>query len=698
MDTSESEAKAMDTSSDAKAMPSSVIPGSTLNPIEIPDELSVAHQSPPAPTTTVVSSALERDIDETMTVESAHNGCDDLEESTNVPHPVKSSSAVPGKVESLSAHPMGPAETPDKSLEPRIADNAEEESIAVPGGFSQPTTTEPKESPEETTEETQENVKETTEESTKETAEGSIEDGLADKAIAVPGGFSQLATTESKESPEETIDETQENAKETTEETAKETETVAGTIEDGLEENSEKPSSLVLSQPAYCDETPGWALKKETKEDLETTFEQTDEEDLEDAIQGHPEKSEEAEKDEPVDLPFSSSVALRPRVGADEQISLEPDIVESGSAPGIALQETKPIPEESFWGQRKVKYGVVACFLLAVIGAVVGAVVALGGGSSGVAHISAPPTLSPTTLAPSSSPSVAPSAFDLERFRELLPDYSQAALLDENSSQAKAFVWLESDSDLDSYSNFQRLQRFALATLFYATNGDEWLNSDGWVENFPFDECERFMSEPLSLKECANGHHEEVTLDRNGLTGTLPDELAILTDLQVLRLSFNDLTAGIPSRYGLLTDLKTVDLALNFLTGPIPSELLTGWSKVKVLGISGNSFSGAIPSEVGMMSNVEYVDFSNNALEGRIPSEFALLTNLETLYLHSNAGLSGGIPSEFGRLSNLRVVTFDNTNISGTVPREVCDLLRRNFVVIELDCNRVACDCGCTCV
>jgi hypothetical protein len=99
-----------------------------------------------------------------------------------------------------------------------------------------------------------------------------------------------------------------------------------------------------------------------------------------------------------------------------------------------------------------------------------------------------------------------------------------------------------------------------------------------------------------------------------------------------------------------------------------------------------------------MMSNVEYVDFSNNALEGRIPSEFALLTNLETLYLHSNAGLSGGIPSEFGRLSNLRVVTFDNTNISGTVPREVCDLLRRNFVVIELDCNRVACDCGCTCV
>ena len=147
-----------------------------------------------------------------------------------------------------------------------------------------------------------------------------------------------------------------------------------------------------------------------------------------------------------------------------------------------------------------------------------------------------------------------------------------------------------------------------------------------------------------------------------------------------------------------MTALEDIDLTRISLTGPIPSEVLTGWNEVKMLSISGNNFSGAIPSEVGDLKNAEYIDFSDNAFDGQIPTELALLTNLQTLYLHSNADISGRIPSVLGSLSQLQIITFDNTNLSGAVPRELCDLMQRNFVVIELDCSRVTCDCGCTCV
>jgi hypothetical protein len=561
----------------------------------------------------------------------------------------------------------------------------------------------------------------------------SVEDKTEDEeeSTAIHDALLQ-PTTESKVSSEET---NEEKMQETVQYTAEETAT-RGTTEGDPENNHEEPTSInmssVLSQPIKSDESP--------REDIDTTFEVTDdEEDLEDPMQETPEKFGEdaatckAENDNsamasvarssgdqkngydshtsnesPEPRGYVSSVEVYSQVGADGKVPMDPKLIEQGRAGG-ALNETKALfPEKTLWDKHKVKCA-LGCFLLLVIVVVVLAVL-LASCRSGHG------------ASPSPSPTAASSAYDLQEFLKLLPDYSQAALLDEASPQAKAFAWLQRDSDLALYSEFQRLQRFALATLFYATNGEQWSNNDGWVENFPFDECDWFMGDPRSIEECVNGRHEELTLDLNGLVGTLPDELAMMTDLKILQLGFNGLKGGIPSRYGLLTNLQTlslylnifdgripselgrltaledIDLTLNSLTGPIPSEVLRGWNKVRELRISGNSFSGAIPSEVGGLKNAEYIDFSDNALEGQIPTEFALLTNLETLYLHNNAGISGQIPSVLGSLSQLQIITFDNTNISGAVPRELCDLMQRNFVVVEVDCSRVTCDCGCTCV
>jgi hypothetical protein len=36
---------------------------------------------------------------------------------------------------------------------------------------------------------------------------------------------------------------------------------------------------------------------------------------------------------------------------------------------------------------------------------------------------------------------------------------------------------------LDTYSDAQKVQRYVMATLFFSTNGPNWIMSDGWLSN-----------------------------------------------------------------------------------------------------------------------------------------------------------------------------------------------------------------------
>ena len=67
-----------------------------------------------------------------------------------------------------------------------------------------------------------------------------------------------------------------------------------------------------------------------------------------------------------------------------------------------------------------------------------------------------------------------------------------------------------------------------------------------------------------------------------GFTGPLPSEFGQLTNLETLQLNVLSLTGTIPSQIGLATALKSFKLVMNPITGAIPSELalvqgLQGW-------------------------------------------------------------------------------------------------------------------------
>ena len=75
-------------------------------------------------------------------------------------------------------------------------------------------------------------------------------------------------------------------------------------------------------------------------------------------------------------------------------------------------------------------------------------------------------------------------------------------------------------------------------------------------------------------------------LENNGLGGTIPTQIGLLTKLETLYLSQNQLTVTVPSELGNLASMKLLYLFDNKLSGPLAPGLdkLTNLQRFKVDG------------------------------------------------------------------------------------------------------------------
>lgn len=79
----------------------------------------------------------------------------------------------------------------------------------------------------------------------------------------------------------------------------------------------------------------------------------------------------------------------------------------------------------------------------------------------------------------------------------LLPDYTLRAMNNANSAQALAFEFLSADPNPTFYPDWRIKQRFALATLYFATGGPTtWTQRSGWLD-YNTHEC-LWWSQPTS--------------------------------------------------------------------------------------------------------------------------------------------------------------------------------------------------------
>ena len=237
----------------------------------------------------------------------------------------------------------------------------------------------------------------------------------------------------------------------------------------------------------------------------------------------------------------------------------------------------------------------------------------------------------------------------------------------------------------------------ALKALYDSTNGDNWLNKDGWDQftaNEPLPDCNLGALYGVTINEF--GRVDSLTLINNQLSGTIPPELCNLTELVYLNLDDNDLTGEIPQEICTLenltvlglsggdlsgeipenflnfTDLIELDLSENDLENEIPEQLYE-LTNLNILNLSNNHFEGLLSPDIQNLNSLVIFDASNNELSGSIPLEIGTLSNLEELDLSYNA-FSDNIPPEIGGLENLLSLNLSTNLLTNEIPPELGDL------------------------
>jgi Leucine-rich repeat (LRR) protein len=219
----------------------------------------------------------------------------------------------------------------------------------------------------------------------------------------------------------------------------------------------------------------------------------------------------------------------------------------------------------------------------------------------------------------------------------------------------------------------------ALIAFYNSTDGDNWEYKSGWTEtNTP---CSWYGV------TCSGGHVSKLHLPSNQLSGTIPPEIAQLSNLEYLNLIYNELSGTIPPEIAQLSKLRHLWLFSNQLSGTIPPEIAQ-LSNLEFINLYYNQLSGTIPPEIAQLSKLRHLWLFSNQLSGTIPPEIAQLSNLESLHLDYNE-LSGTIPPEIAQLSNLERLYLSSNQLSGTIPPEIAQL--NNLERLHLNSNQL---CG----
>jgi hypothetical protein len=134
---------------------------------------------------------------------------------------------------------------------------------------------------------------------------------------------------------------------------------------------------------------------------------------------------------------------------------------------------------------------------------------------------------------------------------------------------------------------------------------------------------------------------EDMDIQTNSLSGSLPTQLGTLTALITLQLGFNVCSGSLPKQLGVLTTLEEMYLEVNWL-------------------------SGSLPTQLGVLTMLEGMSLEHNHLSGILPTQLGELTMLEEMYLESNQ-LSGILPTQLGALQkDNHWTTLNWCNLGGT--------------------------------
>ncbi|GAX12086.1 hypothetical protein FisN_15Lh222 [Fistulifera solaris] len=316
-----------------------------------------------------------------------------------------------------------------------------------------------------------------------------------------------------------------------------------------------------------------------------------------------------------------------------------------------------------------------------------------------------PPISSPTNNA---SPTRVPERAELFELLSSVSSDGGTNIATPGTAQYDAFNWLANDPNVTTFPDEKLIQRYSLATIYYSTNGGNWTSSQGWLTEE--DECAWF-TRSTRIPVCdENGVFQNLDLGFNEVGGSIPAELALLSNLLRVGLSGGTtqrISGPIPVEIGSLTSLISFDVFGNALTGSIPSEL-GAWTDVELINMGFNRLSGSLPDTFQSMTSLMELDCGLNFLTGSIPSSLSNLASMAKLILNNNelngvvqvGGLSGlrefnvegnaftSVDSSLGNLSNLQTLRLNNNALTGPILGNIGNLT--NLITLDMSRNSLS--------
>ena len=234
------------------------------------------------------------------------------------------------------------------------------------------------------------------------------------------------------------------------------------------------------------------------------------------------------------------------------------------------------------------------------------------------------------------------------------------------------------------FLNFKDNEETGLVAIYEETNGKNWTNNDGWMEE--------------SVNHCqwhgiacdVDGFVTSIDLRDNNLSGQFP----VYSRKDIDGLPFLE-SNWILSKYGVanLYYLKSLNLADNKLIGTIEYAPLYNLFSLTRFDVSGNQLSGEVDPLV--TPSLKHADFSNNRFTSMRRFQKYKVSPLETLifcdvsnnfiqndatdllenmppnieqFIASNNQINGNLPASLNNLPQLRRLNLSSNALSGSLP------------------------------
>ena len=268
------------------------------------------------------------------------------------------------------------------------------------------------------------------------------------------------------------------------------------------------------------------------------------------------------------------------------------------------------------------------------------------------------------TATPTSSPTVSTFGILLSYLASISPD-GGAALEDTSSPQYQAAEWLFTNPGLSGYTETEINQRYALATIYLATDGDNWRLNNGWLDP------ERPECQWIGIGcEAQPASGRKLGQDETSASASLRGK------------NTNEAENKERRTQALVFVVKKVQLFELALSGPLPSEIAI-MTETKDISCYGNSITGPIPDAIGDIAGLEILQLDGNLMTGTLPSSMFDLTALTKVRLETNE-FTGTVPGTISQLSNLVDFRVENNMLTGEINPDIC----------ANDLERLSSDCG----